>query len=245
MDLKEAAAVFRQATAISRDPARGSECASLYEAAAAAGLPEAQLNLGAMCESGERGIPKDVAKAAVLYASAARAGLSAAQYNLARLYDSGTGVEHDPRMAAGWYQRAAEQGNADAMVNLAVILARGEHGQRDPTAAVQWYAKAAQLGHPLGMRALGLAHLTGEGGMPRNASVAEDWLRRAAEHGDGYSWFELGRFFWHGKGGRRERLQGLRCAVRAAKTDDGWHEIVDSFKPWTMRVLRRLHLTND
>lgn len=243
MEMGDSLEKFDRARALSRDPRRAREAAALYEEVAAEGIPEAQANLAAMLEAGDRGVPQDLQRAAELYAAAADAGVSAAAYNLGRLYDFGKGLPQNARKAVELYKRAAEKGNADAMVNLAAIVSRGEVGWPNAGRAIEWYSRAAHLGHPLGMRAMALAHLSGEAGSVVDPTIAVEWLEKAAERGDGYSWFKLGQLAWRGLGMPRARLQGLRYGIRAAKTQDGWREIVNTLSPSMVRLLRRLHLT--
>ena len=61
---------------------------------AEAGMPEAQLNLGLLYQSG-KGVDVDLEKALHWYEKAASAGLAEAHLNLGMMYFEGMGVEQD------------------------------------------------------------------------------------------------------------------------------------------------------
>lgn len=56
------------------------------------------------------------------------------------MYDTATGVAHDPQVALEWYYLAAEKGNARAQCNVGMMLQGGEGGAaQDLAAAQRWY----------------------------------------------------------------------------------------------------------
>lgn len=78
---------------------------NVWMAAAEAGDPEAQTNVGEIFERGHGGVPNYTA-AAVWYRKAAEAGNTRAQYNLGTLYEQGLGVEKDSMKALNLYRQA-------------------------------------------------------------------------------------------------------------------------------------------
>lgn len=81
----------------------------LWMPLAAAGDPEAQLNIGVMYDAGQ-GVPADPSRAVNWYRKSAEYGHAAAQYNLGMMYVAGRGVGRDPVIARYWLELAAGQG---------------------------------------------------------------------------------------------------------------------------------------
>ncbi len=119
--------------------------------------------------------------------AAAEQGDVVAQYLLGLAYDTGEGVERDPREAMRWYRKAAEQGDAEAQYNLGLAYDIGEGVERDPREAMRWYRKAAEQGDAEAQYNLGLAYDAGEG-VERDPREAMRWYRKAAEQG--HAWAE-------------------------------------------------------
>ena len=72
--------------------------------------------------------------------------------------------------------------------------------RRGGEASLRWFRLAASQGSVRAMRALGLIHLGGEGGVPRDAEAALGWFYEAALRGDAQSMFMLARAFDQGEG---------------------------------------------
>lgn len=99
---------------IKRDPGLAM---ALYEKAAAAGLNESLVQLGAMYAD-SRGGPPDYAKALELYQRAADAHTPGAYTNLGVLYYEGRGVRRDGRKACGYWREGSSLGDEMAAKNL-------------------------------------------------------------------------------------------------------------------------------
>ncbi|MCR9279536.1 MAG: caspase family protein [Pseudomonadaceae bacterium] len=78
---------------------------TVWMAAAEAGDPEAQTNVGEIFEKGLGGEANPQA-ALIWYQRAADQGYSRAQFNLGTLFELGKGVDKDPIVALNWYRRA-------------------------------------------------------------------------------------------------------------------------------------------
>jgi tetratricopeptide (TPR) repeat protein len=89
-----------------------------YRKAGEYGNPEAQTNLGWMCEYGQGLEKENYQEAVAWYTKAAKQGHASAQYCLAEMYHSGCGVAQDYPKALEWYHKAADQGNMDAIIAL-------------------------------------------------------------------------------------------------------------------------------
>jgi serine/threonine-protein kinase len=130
-----------------------------------------------------KGVAADQEKAAGFYLTAAELGVKEAYPMVARRYDDGNGFRENPKEAARWYQRAAESGDAASMTRLASAYERGRGVRKDERLAQQWYAKAAEGREPEAEYRIALMLLDGKGGMARDVTAGEGWLRRSAEHG--------------------------------------------------------------
>ena len=75
--------------------------------AAEAGDPDAQFNLGVLCEKG-LGTRPDYAQAMRWYRAAADQGNGKAMFNVGTLYENARGVKRDYAEAARWYFKAGE-----------------------------------------------------------------------------------------------------------------------------------------
>lgn len=73
-----------------------------------------------------------------------------AQYHLALMFDSGIGIDKNPREAESWYLKAAEQGNPNAQYYLARMYSNSESGiEQNELKAAFWYNKAADNGNDM------------------------------------------------------------------------------------------------
>ena len=88
---------------------REGEARARWEPLAQAGDAQAQLYLGVLLETPNRGAPDPVG-AAFWYRKAAEQGLSEAQYRLGLMYELGAGVDRDTAQVEYWYGRANRAG---------------------------------------------------------------------------------------------------------------------------------------
>ena len=95
---------------VRRDLGNSAEAArsafSSFRRAAEAGLPEAELNVAIMLDSG-RGVDRDAVQAAIWYARSATHGNRRAAYNLGQLYEAGEGVPLNLDVARAWFALCA------------------------------------------------------------------------------------------------------------------------------------------
>jgi TPR repeat protein len=159
----------------------GDEAAVWVEAAAACGMPEAQLRLGRLLLEG-KGVAKDERAAFACFLCAAESGDIDARNMLGRCYENGWGTAADPSRAAEHYQIAAEAGYDWAQYNLGHLLLDGIGVPRDRSRAFNWYMRAAAQGH---VRAMNLvARCLEEGwGLERNLAAARNWYHKSAAGG--------------------------------------------------------------
>lgn len=127
---------------------RDSQAASVWlRTAVDAGIPDAQLDLGRLYESGD-GVDRDLAKAAALYRKAADAGLPAGQAQLGALYAVGKGVEQDTAMATDLYRKAAKSGDPLGQAALGVASFHGIGVPKNLIDGYMWTKLAARQGNP-------------------------------------------------------------------------------------------------
>jgi hypothetical protein len=154
------------------------EAAVWVEAAAACGLPEAQLLLGRLLLEGQ-GIAKDERAAFACFLCAAKDGDVEARNMVGRCYENGWGAPQDFKRAAESYSIAAEAGLAWAQYNLGHLLLDGLGTARDRDQAFAWYMRAASQGHERAMNLV--ARCFEEGwGTARNRAAARNWYRKSA-----------------------------------------------------------------
>ncbi|MDR0620654.1 MAG: sel1 repeat family protein [Deltaproteobacteria bacterium] len=119
-------------------------------------------------------------------------------------------------------EEVAEAGNAWALTQLARIAFEGFPGCRPaPTKAKRYLAQAAEKGYSVALASLGALNL-GLTGHPKNAPLALDFLRRAANKGNGPAMNYLGVSHFKGRHGLdkdAERTLGLLAG--SAKTAYG------------------------
>ena len=97
------------------------------------------------------------------------------------IYQTGTGVAHDPAKAFMWISKAAP-GDFVAKFQLAILYLEGIGTPVDLAAARSWLARAGHAGHQRAQLLLGILLRDGIGGAP-NKYAASQWLEKAS-YGD-------------------------------------------------------------
>jgi len=114
---------------------------TLYEKAAEAGSPEAQVRLAYLLDYGEEN-----EEAVYWYRMAAEQGYPDGIVGLAEMYAKGEGVAEDPRQARELFEKAGEAGHAAA---IRVLIATYEKGGldvgKDESKLAYWREKQASL----------------------------------------------------------------------------------------------------
>jgi TPR repeat protein len=151
-------------------------------AAALAGNPRAQLQIGLTYLQGH-GVTEDDARAAHWLEASAMSGNAVAQYWLATLFEHGKGETANPSQAMRWYEAAALQGNLKAMYKLAVSYAEGWGTPQNYGEASRWFSRAAQFGFINAQYNLGVLYERGFG-VPQSLADAYKWYGIAASQGD-------------------------------------------------------------
>ncbi len=115
--------------------------------AAAAGYPNAQVNLGFMFETGD-GVAQDYGKAVELYRRAAEQGYAPGGAYLARMYGSARGVPTDYDRATELFRKSIALNDTVALNEFAWFLATcGDDSRRDGEQAIVFARQACDLSH--------------------------------------------------------------------------------------------------
>ncbi|MFN5211090.1 tetratricopeptide repeat protein, partial [Brevundimonas sp.] len=115
--------------------------------AAEAGSLRAQVHLAQLYETGQGGLPADMALARQWTRRAAEGGETLAMHNLAMYLFDGDGGERDQAEAVRWFTRAARAGLTDSQYNLARMYETGAEGvPANAAQAYLWYLIAARNG---------------------------------------------------------------------------------------------------
>jgi hypothetical protein len=129
-----------------RNPPDMAQAAYWYGKAAAQGNVAAEVNLGAIVQTGT-GVPKDVSKAIELWSDAAEKKSPEARVNLASLYIEGKDVPQDYRRAADYLRAAALQGHASAQYLLGTLYEQGAGVKQSAGTAYMLYDLSATNGY--------------------------------------------------------------------------------------------------
>ena len=106
----------------------------------------AQYVLGC-CYNGDRGFPKDPAKAAQWWGRAAASGNADAQFCLGLSCFLGQGVAKNADEAVQWWRKAADQDHADAQYFLGLCYNTGIGLPKSTLQAVYWLKQSARHGN--------------------------------------------------------------------------------------------------
>lgn len=140
--------VAGRSDAAAMDPSGPGEASALPELTglAQAGDTEAQLRLANLYETGQAGLPRDLAAARLWTRRAANGGHRVAMHNLGLFLTEGEGGLRDVAEAAGWFRRAADLGVVDSQYNLGLLYEAGRGAPQNLREAYRWFSVAANAG---------------------------------------------------------------------------------------------------
>lgn len=110
----------------------------------------------------------------------------------------------------------ADAGDPQAQYYLGTMYNHGQGVARDLRLAADWYEKAARAGHPDASFTLGFLLYYGADKLEANPVVSVQWLRIAAEAGNGVAQCLLARLYQGGMGLPRDQELALQWALSAA-----------------------------
>ena len=147
--------------------------------------------------------------------SKANAGNAEASFELSRRYDSGDGVDKDPKESVKWLTKAAEAGHVNAQYNLGILYENGDTVRKDVRQAADWYKKAADQGLADAQFSIGRLYVDGSGGT-KDMTAAARYVDKAAEQGLHQAQYTLGMFYLNGEGGLNSKVDGLAWLMVAS-----------------------------
>lgn len=153
---------------------------------AAQGDANAQYEL-AIQYMGGSDVEEDPARAAGLLEQAAEQGHMEAAYHLGACYQRGYGVQQDLKTAYQLYLRAGLQGYGKGLNQVGDFYAEGIGVRQSWREAIKWYLDAAATEDPaaVGYAEYRLAGCLAEGhGVQQDVEAAQEWYRKALEHGE-------------------------------------------------------------
>lgn len=172
------------------------------------------------------GINRDFAAAIGCWMQAV--ALPQAKFMLALCYDKGYAVPLDLLKAAEWYRLAAEQQHPQAMYCLGIYYYYGYGLVQDIDEAVRWLRRAAAQGNMEAMWMLGDFYYgirttcrVIDYDTPRIATPdyheANSWYSQAADLGDAYGQYAIGRSYLKGHGLEKDPEQAIFWLRHAAE----------------------------
>lgn len=88
-----------------------------------------------------------------------------------------------PRDELDWLTRLADQGDDGAQLQLGLAYRDGRYGPADTKTGIYWLQRSAAGGNAFAEDAIGKAYAEGLG-TQQDIAMAEQWWRKAIEHGD-------------------------------------------------------------
>ncbi|MES2906095.1 MAG: tetratricopeptide repeat protein [Pseudomonadota bacterium] len=222
-------------------------CANAFDGTPSATQP-AEMTPGNAVKLGTKAYREgNIREAVDRWTAAAEAGHAVAQWRLARMFADGKGVPRDDAKAFHWFKMIVDNHAEDepgtmqgqiagrAFTQLGAYYREGIGGELKSDMPMAWrmyYQAASIFGDTEAQYQLGNMYLEGEG-VEKNAQLAANWLRNAAEKGHARAQAALGNLmFANSEDAPRRRVEGLMwlslARNQAKKNDDAW--IVSSFE---------------
>lgn len=150
------------------------------------------------------------------FLAAAQQGYSKAQFNTGVCYEKGRGVHKDKEKALHYYWQASVSGHTQAQYRYAKLLltSRGQQSEEELKTAINLLEKAAAAG--LTKAQVCLASVYSQE-LVKDESKSVQYLKMAAESGDGTALLFLGQCFENGFGVQHNPQTAIEYYTRAAK----------------------------
>lgn len=182
-----------------------------FQKAAGQEHTEAKFMLGEMLRSGKK-IGKDLKKAFEWYTLASKQGYIPAKHCLAGMVYDGEGCKRDVKRGKELFEEAAKDGYTPSQMVLgAIYVSEGV----EPWMAVKWFELAAEQDEQYTPY---IANYL-SGFIPETAF---EWRLRAAQTGDAYSQYQVGKMYESGTGVNMDAEQARYWYGLAAKKDYIW-----------------------
>jgi TPR repeat protein len=150
----------------------------------------AALNLGAIWESGDLGVPRDFEKAFENYETGVRLGnhncfgrAAHVQFRMAGLLkERAAEMMKHHRIGVNLLKEGAEQGASDCMHTYGVVLRDGKYGVvKNVREAISWFEKAAENAQHQSLVALGALYESGAPDLEKDLNKAREYYCRAVQ----------------------------------------------------------------
>ena len=143
---------------------------------------QAQLNLGEMYYSGDRGVEQSYEQAVHWWTLAAEQGDVSAQLLIARAYVHGEGVEQSDEKGFYWAELGAKQGHAIAQSLVGTMYSDGKGVKQSSQDSFYWMELSAKQGYAVAQILLAIAYSEGDG-IKQSDKDAIYWAEQAIKQG--------------------------------------------------------------
>ncbi len=197
----------------------------LWEAAAQAGNPAAELALAQLWLDGDA-VRADPAKGLALLRSAVDKGHAPALARLGQELETGLHVPADAAQAIRLLERASAAGNAHATYRLAWMYRIGKGVRHDMARCIALLAQAAAGGYAQAQYELAVHCSTGDG-VPQDDERAIYWLERAVQGDHGEAMIMLAGKYERGRGVPQDLARAVQLYRAAAdrKIPAAWYHL--------------------
>ena len=169
--------------------------------------------LGSMNLTGT-GTGVDLELARFYFEKAVELGNADALYGLGKLYLKPEFPDYDPDRAIAYLERAVEKDHAFAKYQLGKLLCQGEFVEKDIARGLPLLEDLAQSDVSFAAYIAGKVYLKEEGW--KNIKKAIRYFQQAAEDGNSYAEYQLGKLYYFGNGVRTDREMGLEYLKASA-----------------------------
>ena len=205
---------------------------------------DAQCLLGKVLLQGEV-IEQDVERAATLLKKAVEKGSSYAAYLLGKAYLDGTVLPQDIPEAIRLLTESADKGFTPAEYLLGKLLYKGEAVSQDIGKALYYLERAAKKENPYVAYLAGKILLTED--TVKDVPRAIRLLKIAAEHGNDFAEYQLGKLYLYDKDVQQDYAEAIRWLTSSAEHGNQYAEqllhSIRSNRNWSaaMGTFRLLH----
>ena len=179
------------------------------------------------------GTEVDLEKSRYYFEKAVELGSADALYGLGKLYLKPEFSEYDPEKAVEYLELAAAKDNAFAKYQLGKLFCQGKLVQKDIARGLPLLEELAEAGVTSAAYIAGKVYLKEEGW--QDVQKAIRCFHMAAEDGNSYAEYQLGKIFYFGNGIRADREKGLEYLEQSAAHGNMYAENL-------LRVIRQQHI---
>lgn len=169
--------------------------------------------LAAMCFNGTA-VGVDFKQARRYFEAAAEQGNADALYGLGKLFLRKDYSEYDPSKAISYLEQSAEKDHAFAKYQLGKLLCEGEVCDKDVARGLKLLEELAEKGVSIAAYLAGKVYLREKDWQDVKKAVL--CFRRAAEDGNFYAEYQLGKIYYFGTGVRPDAEKGLEYLKASA-----------------------------